>query len=99
MLLGSQNITQGDVRRYMVSYDEFLIKGAVLTAVTVAVSAGATSSVGSGATAAVLTVDEKGIIFWVTGGSLNEKFTLSIQVTDNFSETVHDTITFTVVAP
>lgn len=99
MLLGSQNITVGDVRRYLVSYEEFLIKGAVLTAVTVAVSAGATSTVGTSATAPKLTVDEKGIIFWLTGGVLNEKFTLNVQVQDNNSETVHDTINFTVVAP
>lgn len=99
MLLGSQNLTSGDKRRYMVSYEEFLIKGAILTSVTVAVSAGATSSVGSGATIAVLTVDEKGIIFWLTGGLLNEKFTLNIVVQDNNSETVNDTIAFTIVAP
>ena len=99
MLLGSQNLTTGDTRRYLVSYEEFLIKGAVLTAVTVTVSAGATSTVGSGATAPKLTVDEKGIYFWLTGGTLNEKFTASIQVTDNNSEVVNDTIQFTVVAP
>ena len=99
MLLGSQNITQGDTRRYLVSYEEFLIKGAILTAVTVAVSAGATSAVGTGPTAAKLTVDEKGIIFWLTGGNLNEKFTLNIQVMDNLSETVNDTVDFTVIAP
>jgi hypothetical protein len=100
MLLGSQNITVGDTRRYVVSYDQFLIKGAVLTTpVTVAVSAGATSAVGTGATAPALTVDEKGIIFWLTGGVLNEKFTVSIQVHDNNSEVVNDTIAFTVIAP
>jgi hypothetical protein len=99
MLLGSQNITAGDTRRYYVDYGEFLIKGAILTAVTVTVSAGATSTVGSGATAPKLNVDEKGIIFWLTGGVLNEKFTASIQVMDNNSETVNDTIQFTVVAP
>jgi hypothetical protein len=99
MLLGSQTITQGDTRRYMVDYSEFLIKGAVLTAVTAAVSAGATSTVGTGATAPALTVNEKGIIFWLTGGLLGEKFTLSVQVHDNNSEVVNDTIQFTVVAP
>ena len=99
MLLGSQNITAGDKRRYFVDYGEFLIKGAILTAVTVTVSAGATSSVGTGPTAPALNVDEKGIIFWLTGGTLNEKFTANIQVTDNNSEIVNDTIQFTVVAP
>jgi hypothetical protein len=99
MLLGSQNITAGDTRRYLVDYREFLLKGSVLTAVTAAVSAGATSTVGSGATIAVLTVDEKGIIFWVTGGKLGEQFTLSIQVHDNVSEIVNDTLSFTVIAP
>ena len=99
MLLGSQNITHGDTRRYTVSYEEFLIKGAVLATVTVTVSAGATSTVGSGATVAKLTVDEKWIIFWLTGGTLGEKFTVNIQVTDSLSETVNDTIDFTVIAP
>ena len=99
MLLGSQNITQGDTRRYFVSYEEFLIKGAVLTTVTVTVSAGATSSIGTSTIAPVLTVDEKGIIFWVIGGVLNEKFTVNIQVHDNNSEVVNDTLSFTIVAP
>lgn len=99
MLLGTQNITQGDTRRYKVEYDQFLIKGEDLTGVTVTVSSGATSTVGTGPNAPKTSVDEKAIYFWLTGGNLNEVFTASIQVTTNLPQTVNDTLKFTVVAP
>jgi hypothetical protein len=99
MLLGSQNITTGDTRRFMVSYEDFLIKGAVLTTVTVAVNAGVTSSIGTAGLAPKLFPTDKSIVFWVIAGVLNEVFTVSVQVVDNLGNIVNDTIKFTVVAP
>lgn len=99
MLLGSQNITFGDTRRYKIEYEDFLVKGEDLSSVTVAVSAGATSSIGTGGNAPKTSVDEKAIYFWVIAGVLNEVFTVSVQVVTTVPQTVNDTIKFTVVAP
>lgn len=99
MLLGSQNITHGDTRRFLVSYEDFLIRGAVLTALTVTVNVGATSSIGTGTIQPKLSPTDKSIVFLVLAGVLNEVFTVSIQITDNLGNIVNDTLKFTVVAP
>lgn len=94
MLLGTRNITQGDTRRVVVDYSEFLAQGAILASETVIMSSGATSTVQN----ATLSENKKMLIFFVTAGALNENFTVSVQITDSQGETVNDTINFTVVA-
>ena len=95
MLLGTRNITQGDTRRVVIDYRGWLDKGVVLRTITVSVPAGTTSTVQG----AVLTEDKRSAVFYVTGGNLNESFTVAVQITDSASETVNDTLDFTVVAP
>jgi len=95
MLLGTRNITQGDTRRVVLDYSGWLTTGVVLETITVSVPTGTTSTVQG----AVLTEDYRHAIFYVTGGILNENFTVAIQITDSAGETVNDTIVFTVVAP
>lgn len=101
-LLGTRNITSGDTRRYEVDYREFLT-GAGATgklknpSVTIATSIPpATSSVVSFS----LSVDDTRLFFYIHGGiTVNETFTVNVQVQDTQGETVNDTIGYTVVAP
>jgi hypothetical protein len=95
MLLGTRNFTQGDTRRVVLDYSGWLTQGVILETIMVSVPAGTTSTVQG----AVLTEDYRHAIFYVTGGVLNENFTVAIQITDSAGETVNDTIVFTVVAP
>jgi len=96
MLLGSRQITSGDVRRYVIDYSEFLQKGTTLTTPSASISAGATSTVES------VSLDDTNtkMILYVTGGSvLNETFTVNVVVHDTNNQVVNDTIDFTVVSP
>ena len=95
MLLGTRNITQGDTRRIVLDYAGWLDRGVVLETIAVSVPTGTTSTVQG----AALTEDKRGALFYVTGGNLNESFTVAVQITDSASETVNDTLDFTVVAP
>ena len=97
MLLGHRNLTAGDTRRYEVDYTDFLARGAKLTKPTGYFNTGTTftSSLGT------MALDESAtkVFVFVTGGVVNEQFTLTIQVQDTFNEVVNDTITFTIVSP
>ncbi len=102
MLLSSKNVGAGDTRRVTISYDDFLAKGETIS--TIAVTAAVTippaiSSIGSGGLAPSRFLDERAIVFYVLAASINEKFTVDIQITTSLSQIVNDTITFTVVAP
>ena len=99
MLLATRQIAVGDIRRYTISYRDFLAKGVILDTSTVTVPAGTTSSIGTGARAPSFSPDFTELAFYVIAGSLDEKFTVSVQVTDTNSEIVNDTMNFTVVAP
>jgi hypothetical protein len=39
------------------------------------------------------------VYVFVTGGNVNETFTLTVQAQDTFNEVVNDTISFTIVSP
>ena len=95
MQLSNQNITTGDTRRYQVDYEPFLQDGEKLTSFTVTTAA-ATSTVNSAIS--FLDVGETQLFLFVTGGVVNENFTVQVQVTTNYGETVNDTIAFSVVA-
>ena len=95
MLIGTRTITQGDTRRYMIDYGDFLSKGIKLKAPTASVPTGTTSSVGQ----VYLDLSETKVILYITGGMLNEVFTVSVQVQDTENETINDTIDFSVVSP
>jgi hypothetical protein len=97
--LGSRNISQGDVRRLVFDYTDFMGQGFDITSVTAAiVPATSTSTVGP--QNPQIWPTEKGFWVWITGGSqLNEQFTLNLVVKDNFAEVLNDTVNFTVTAP
>lgn len=96
MLLGTRNLTSGDVRRYQVSYRGFLAPGEKIKLPTVTIPAGLTSSIG----AVSMDVDDDLVFFFVTGGSnLNEAFTATVQVQTTYLQTINDTIAFQIVSP
>ena len=99
MLLATQNITQGDVRRYVIDYSQWLNKGFVLASATVTLAlttGGAATSTVSGT---VLDDSKTQVYTFITAGALNEAFTASLQVKDTDGQTVNDTLNFTVVSP
>lgn len=98
MLIGTRQHTAGNKTRYKVNYRDWLEEGRTLNQ-----STGFSATVLSPAPADV-TVDQASVTaddlyFWVSGGSLNETFSVQVQVTDTLGEIVIDTIGFTVVAP
>jgi hypothetical protein len=100
MILGQKAHTAGDTIRYIVNYTDWLEDGVSLTAGTVVLDPLFTATVRditiSGVT--VLTEHNK-VAFVMAGGSVNENFTLDVQITDSRNEVKNDTLLFQVVAP
>jgi hypothetical protein len=100
MILGQKAHTAGDTIRYIVNYTDWLEDGVSLSTATVvldpAFTAAVTNITISGVT--VLTEHNK-VAFVMSGGSVNENFTLDVQVTDSRSEVKNDTLLFQIVAP
>ena len=97
MQLGQDNLTTGDTRRYQVDYRPFLQFGEVLIAATVTGN-GPTSTVKL-PTTGFLDVTETQLYFFVTGGSVGENFTASVQVKTSYGQIVNDTVAYSVVSP
>ena len=97
MLLGHRNLASGDTIRYDIDYQDFLAYGAKLKSPTGYFPTGTsfTSKLG----AMMLDVTDTKVYVFVTGGNVNETFTLTVQVQDTFNEVVNDTISFTIVSP
>lgn len=103
MKLGSKSHTVGNVIRYEVDYSPWLEDGRTL--LTSAFSAAMISDPDTGAlppadvTIANVSVTATHLYFFVEGGSLNETFTVQVQVKDTLNEIDICTILFNVVAP
>lgn len=95
MWLGTRNLTTGDTRLVEIDYSGWLDEGVILKSATVTVPPGITSTIQN----VGLNEAKRRVIFYVTGGNFNENFTVNIQIMDSQSETVNDTISFTVIAP
>lgn len=98
MLIATKQHTAGNKTRYEVLYDEWLDCGRTLNQVngfsaTLVAPAPADVTVGQASTTS------HSLYFWVQGGSVNEVFTVQVEVADTLGEIVVDTILFTVVAP
>jgi len=98
MILGQKAHTAGDTIRYIVDYTRWLEDGVSLVTATLVMSLTAPVSDITISGVTVLTEHNK-VAFVLSGGSVNEIFTLDIQVTDTRSETKNDTLNFSVVAP
>jgi hypothetical protein len=92
MILGSKNHTVGDTRLWRLDYDRWLDNTATIADATV-------TSSSTSCTASQVTVLGREITFFLTGGTLNETLTVSVQMTDSLGNVKHDSILFTVVAP
>lgn len=96
MLLGTRNLTTGDTRRCVTDYNGFLGRGVKLKS-----PAATNGTAGTTSTVQNVSLDptETYLIFFVTGGTLNEVFTVNVVVSTTDGQTINDTISFTVVAP
>lgn len=93
MLLKSLTHTVGDKRRHVVNYQYFLEPGKnSITSVVVSVDKADVTISGA------RVIDGRKVEFYAAGGSLNEVFTVTVEVTLRNTETVTDTIQFTGVA-
>ena len=94
MLLGTRNIAAGDTRRYEIDYGDSLAKGYVLTGVTISCTS-TTSTVQN----ASLSLDKRWVFFYATANSMQETFTVNLNVTNDNGETLNDTLIFQVDSP
>jgi len=90
-LLGSKQHTEGDVKRWTVYYGNWLANSATIEQIDVQ-SNSVTCTVGN---LSILGLD---VIFYLSGGVLNERLMLTLTMTDSLGNIKHDTISFTVVA-
>ena len=93
MLLAKKNHTVGNVRQYYVEYCDALREGDWLTAAAV------TSSSVDATISGVAIIEGHKITFFLSGGVINEDFTVTVVATSNTTEVSNDTIAFHVVAP
>lgn len=93
MQLGKRHQTVGNVTQYFVDYWDGLREGDWLTAASV------TSSAVDTTISNVAIREGHVIVFTLSGGVINETFTVTVQATDNNSEISNDTIEFTMVGP
>jgi hypothetical protein len=91
-LLGSKTHTSGDTKRWTVNYDCWLANSATIEQIDIQ-SNSTTCTVGD------ISILGRDIIFFLTGGVVNEQVTLSLVMTDNLGNVKNDTVSFVVVAP
>lgn len=83
--------TVGNKKRYTVNYGRWLPEGVTI----------ASSSVTTTDTSVTITVAASAdhrLTFFVEGGTLNQTFTVSVQITDSIGQIKNDTIEFSVVS-
>jgi hypothetical protein len=96
MLLGTRNFANGDVRKLVVDYSDWLFEGYHLNTVTATVSPSTTkSTVG---TITLSPAEHKAFIV-LNCATVNESFTLNVIATDTFGQTVNDQVLVNIVAP
>lgn len=90
-LLGSKQHTVDDTRRWTVNYDCWLPNTAKIEQVDVQ-SDSLTCTVGN------ISILGHDVIFFLSGGTLNERVMVALTMTDDLGNIKHDTIAFTVIA-
>lgn len=89
-VLGKRPHTVGNRKRFVVNYSRWLPEG-----VTIASQSETSSSLT--ATVDGVTAKDHHLTFFTNGGTLNETFTVSVQITDTLGQIKNDTVEFTVV--
>lgn len=99
MLIGNKQHTAGAKTRYRIDYREWLDEGRTLNQSSGFSAALSVLPALNDVTISSVTVTADDLFWFVQGGSINEAFTVAVQVTDTLGEIVLDTINFTVVPP
>lgn len=93
MILQQRNWTAGDKRKFTVDYSGWLDEGVTVSGFTV--TSNTTDVVISG----VVKNPTGTCSFFVSGGTVGETATVSLQMTDTRTEVKNDTLVLTIVAP
>lgn len=98
--LGRRSFTAGNKTRYVIEYADWLLDGESLASGTVVLDPDFTATV-TDVTISAVAVNNSAdaLIFFLEGGSVEEIFTLDVQVTNSRGEIKNDTIEFFVVDP
>lgn len=99
MLLGQKPHTAGNITRYEIDYSNWLDDGVSLASGTVVLTPVFTATVKDVVISGVAVTPSHKVVFILTGGSVNETFTLDVQVLDSRGERKNDTLGFSVIAP
>jgi len=91
-LQGSKQHTVGNTTRWTLKYGGWLDNTATVEQIAIE-SDSPTCTVGD------ITILGQDVVFFLIGGTLSERLTLSLTMADNLGNIKHDTIAFTVVAP
>ena len=96
MSLGRKNFTVGNTTRFSVDYSDWLERGDTLVSGTAVMGVPAASDI---VISSVSVAPSNRLYFWLSGGSLNELFTIAVQITDSRGGVKTDVCQFIVVAP
>lgn len=100
MSLGRITHTAGNKTRYVLTYEDWLLDGESLTTGTVVLDPDFTATVTDVVISDVAVNNSKdALIFFLAGGSVDEIFTIDVQITNSRGEIKNDTIDFFVVDP
>jgi hypothetical protein len=99
MNLGRRAHSAGDKTRYVVEYENWLLPGESLVSGTVELNAAFTATVTDIVISDVATNSSNELVFFLAGGSVDEVFTLDVQILDSRGEIKNDTVEFFVLAP
>jgi len=91
--------TAGNKIRYLLDYNDFLEEGMSLTSGTVVLDPAFTATVTDVTITGVLVLPSNHLAFFLQGGSVNETFTLDVQIVDSRGEIKNDTLAFYIIAP
>jgi hypothetical protein len=91
-LLGSKQHTASDTRKWTVDYNRWLENTSDIEQIDVQ-SSSATCTVGN------ISILGPEVVFFLSGGELGERLTVTLVMTDKLGNIKTDTIAFTVVAP
>jgi len=91
-LVASKSHTEGDVRRWVVQYDRWLDNAAKIDQIDV-------QSDSTTCTVSGIEILGDDIVFFLNGGTLGERVTIALRMTDDIGNIKNDTVKFTVVAP
>ena len=91
-LLGSKPHTAGDTKKWTVSYEDWLENTASISQITVVPDL-PSCTIGN------IKILGSDIVFFLSGGNVNDQLTLLLTMTDDLGNIKQDTLKFTVVAP